>query len=149
MEAGSEMTEPVLKATTRPGRRRRLPLLGLVAGVLFVLALAVLWIRVADPFNPYRPGTTHTATIVNSSPLKCPNAWEVDLGSESHRYMWRGVAPQEWDPQGVTGTLHILHNWSGSGSDAVFEADGQQVNLLGGPDDGNHFFNTNCGIEAS
>ena len=117
---------------------------GIVVGTLLVLALAVLWVRVADPSNPYRPGTTHTATIVNGTP-ECSNTWSVTLGSGSNRYTWMGDVPRGWDPQRVSGTLHSLGNWGTSGADAVFDADGQEATLNGGRLDGQHAFAAVCG----
>jgi hypothetical protein len=140
------MTEPASETTARTPRSRRVPVLGILVGILLIVALAVLWVRVSDPFNPYRPGTTHTATIVNHVP-ECLDAWFVDLHSGSHHYRWKGSAPEGWDPQGVTGTLHILHNWGASGTDAIFEADGQKVNLDGGRvDDGKHAWPASCAV---
>jgi len=143
--AVAEADEPV-------DRRRRTPLLGIVAGVLLVVAAGGLWLRLADPFNPYRPGSSHQATIQNSE--RCANTWTVKLDSGSRHYWFANggsrpdnrSVPKEWDPNGVNGTLHILHNWSPSGTDAVFEADGQEIHLSGGSDDQKHFFGEGCAV---
>ena len=119
-------------------------MLGISVGVLSIMALAMFWVRVSDPFNPYRPGTTHAATIVNHDP-ECLDAWVVDLYSGPHHYRWKGSAPEGWDSQGVTGTLHILHSWGASA--AEFEADDQKVYLDGGRvDDGKHAVPPSCSI---
>jgi len=145
MESGIEMTE--MPRTDHDGPRvplRRIVVLAIVGGTLLVLALAALWVRVADPFNPYRPGTMHTATIINGTP-ECPNTWSVTLRSGSNSYNWMGDAPRGWDPQGVAGTLHILRSWGTNGPDAVFDADGQEASLRGGRLDGKHAFAAVCG----
>jgi len=46
----------------------------------------------------------------------------------------------------VTGTLHILSSWGENATDAVFEAQGQKVNLTGGRDDHKHFFSLACSV---
>ena len=145
MERGIEMTE--IPRTEQDGprvRRRRIAVLGIVAGTVLVLAAAALWVRIADPFHSYRPGTTHTATIVNITP-QCSNTWSVTLSSGSNRYTWMGDVPRGWDPQGESGTLHILGNWGTSGPDAIFDADGHEASLHGGRLDGKHAFAAVCG----
>ena len=49
----------------RTDPRRRRPVLGIIAVVLLVGAGFALWVRMEDPFNPYRPGTTHVAVLVH------------------------------------------------------------------------------------
>jgi len=145
MEADGETEVAASAMAGGRGRRRRVPVLGLVAMCLLLIAASVLWIRVADPFNPYRAGTSHTATAVWNSP--CRNGWSVRIDDGPRHYFYaEGTAPEDWRPGPVTGTLHILSSWGPSGTDAVFEARGQKVNLLGGRADGKHFFLAGCAI---
>ena len=128
-------------------RRRRVPVLGALAGCLLVIALVTLWVRVADPFNPYRSGISHTVTLVWAA--QCAQGWSTQIDDGSRHYSYAdGTAPVEWRPGPVTGTLHILSSWGGSGTDAVFEAQGQKVNLRGGREDRQrpHFFSLGCSV---
>jgi hypothetical protein len=125
--------------------RRRVPLVGAISLCLLIIAGALLYMRMADPFNPYRPGTSHEVQL--STDGFCSNGWSAHLGSGSHEYRYaQGIAPAEWGPGPVPGTLHILSYWSSTGIDAVFESRGQQVSLTGGRIDGKHFFATGCSI---
>jgi hypothetical protein len=140
------MTEPAGTARI-DAPARRVPLLGIVAGCLLVIASAALWVRLADPLNPYRSGTSHTVTLVYTAP--CQNGWSTHIDDGPRHYGYaEGTAPVAWRPGPVTGTLHILSSWAGNGSepDAVFEAQGQKVNLTGGRDDHKHFFEAGCSI---
>lgn len=142
------MTEPSgTEVVRRPNRRRRVRVIGIVAGALLVIAAAAGWVLVADPFNPYRRGTTHAATLVHEQPW-CANSWGVTLVSGVHHYHWgRGSAPREWDPGPVSGTLTILHDWGSTGTDAIFESNGQEVNLTGGSPSGAHFDDLSCTVK--
>lgn len=146
--SGDEMTEVAGIEEVDATRRRRVPVIGLVAGCLLVVALAALWVRVADPFNPYRPGTTHSATLSNKTGYPpCYDGWTVNLGSGSRQYYFNGgVAPTDWYPGPVTGILHITGNYSRSGTDAIFEARGESVDLTGGRADGKHFSDLGCSV---
>ncbi len=145
MDAGEAMAGGVEPSSieTRPNRRR-VPLLGLIAGTLLVIAAAALWVHVVDPYNPYRPGTHHEVTLTNHE--GCPNTWSVQLASGSYHYSFRGGAPRGWNPDGVPGTLTILHNWSSTGTDAEFEANGKTMNLKGGSDHPAHFIDGGCAV---
>jgi hypothetical protein len=130
----------------------RFPVLGVLLAVLLAVAGSLLFVRVADPFNPYRSGTTHTVSLVDSNP-DCLDGWSVQIDDGPRHYTYaQGVAPDDWKPGPVTGTLHILSSWGGDGTDAfnatdaVFEARGQNVNLTGGRQDGKHFFLASCAV---
>jgi len=126
--------------------RRKIPALGLVAGILLIGAVATLWVRVADPFNPYRPGTAHRIVLVHEQP-GCMNRWGVGVALGVRYYHWgRGAAPADWEPGPVEGTLTILHDWGSTGTDAVFEANGQKVNLTGGSNSGVHWDDLSCTV---
>jgi len=141
------MSEPLATDGAASRRdRRKVPVLGLVAGILLIGAVATLWVRMADPFNPYRPGTVHHVVLVHEQP-ECMNRWGVSLDSGARHYHWgRGTAPADWEPGPVEGTLTILHAWGSSGPDAVFEADGQKVNLTGGSQAGVHWDDLSCPV---
>jgi len=138
------MTEMAGSEAVGAPRRPRAPVIGAVAGCLLVVAVAALWVRAADPFNPYRPGTHHEVTITNRE--GCGNTWSVHLDSGSHHYSYRGSAPKDWSPDGVAGTLTILHSWGSAGTDAEFEANGVTVNLKGGSDQAPHFWGEGCTV---
>jgi hypothetical protein len=126
--------------------RRRIRLVGVVAGTLLLITAAAGWVLMTDPFNPYRPGTKHAATLVHEQP-ECADRWGVTLVSGAHHYHWgRGSAPTEWDPGPVSGTLTILHDWGSTGADAIFEANGQKVDLTGGSPSGAHFDDLSCTV---
>lgn len=98
-----------------------------VATLLIVLALVAMAGGVALALrseDPYRSGTTHDATLVQSYP-DCAY-WSVELGD--HHY-WRSteLIPTDWQIP-LEGRLRIVAR-----NDAVFEApDGGSVTLWGG-----------------
>jgi hypothetical protein len=146
---GGEMTEAVGTDPIDAPTRRRVPMLGIVAGCLLLIASAALWVRVGDPFNPYRSGTSHTVTLIYNAP--CQNGWSTHIDDGSRHYTYaEGTAPMDWRPGPVTGILHILSSWAGDGigTDAVFEAQGQEVSLTGGRDDRKHFFSASCSTDG-
>jgi hypothetical protein len=147
MGMGGDLTGPAeIEVVRRPNPRRRRRVVGIVAGVLLLVAAATGWVLVADPFNPYRPGTAH-ASLVHEQPW-CADRWGVTLLSGVHHYHWgRGSAPAQWDPGPVSGTLTILHDWGSTGTDAIFESDGQQVDLTGGSPGGTHVDDLSCAVK--
>jgi hypothetical protein len=138
--------EQVVPEAAGSQKRRRLPVLGTVAAVLLAMAGALLFVRIADPFNPYRSGTSHSAKLVLLD-SGCANGWGVVINDGPRHYGYtNGVAPTEWQPGPVEGTLRIIKNWGGTGTDATFEARCQVINLQGGRDDHYHFSSPNCSI---
>ena len=118
-----------------PTTTRRRPWLGIVCAVALLAIALGWWWHVEDPFNPYRDGTTHSATLVNSD-HECVNNWGVSLPG----YYWQAKSPvpDEWWPGPVSGKVHIirqrshysLHGPTEYG--ATFEARGVTIDLDGG-----------------
>ncbi len=124
-------------------RPRCRPLLGIVAVVGILVIGSVGLVRRLDPFDPYRDGTTHDATLTYTAP--CEQGWQVTL--DDGKYVWaEATAPLDWRPGPVEGRLHIVENWASPGPSAVFEARGTRVELHGGRVDGHHFFGLNCSV---
>jgi hypothetical protein len=122
--------------TEGPATRRPRPWLGMVCAVALVACAVGWWWHVEDPFNPYRDGTTHAATLVHSNP-PCLNGWQVTL--DGGRYLWQnlGEVPAALGPGPIHGRLHIIRQRSPELSgpralSATFEADGQTIELQGG-----------------
>ncbi len=120
----------------RPGRVKRIveiaALVVIVAGLATYVAVT-RW----DLTNPYRDGTTHTATMgyPKGGPGGCLEDWSVHLG----KYAWHPHSLPPWGPKKVKGTLHIIHSqhssegYSGDGTpDATFIARGHTLDLYGG-----------------
>ena len=53
---------------------------------------------------------------------------------------------ESWDAGPVTGTLTITHNWGSTGTDAIFEANGVKVHLVGGSTAGVHWDDLSCAV---
>jgi hypothetical protein len=122
-------------ASLAPPTRRR-PWLGIACVVALLAIAAGVWWHVEDPFNPYRDGTTHAATLVNSVHM-CRNNWGVSPPG----YYWQAKSPvpDGWWPGPVAGKVHIIHQHSSYDVKrqrpvfgATFEARGATVELAGG-----------------
>jgi hypothetical protein len=136
-------------------RRKRIleisTLFVVVVGLSVYGALAV--VHHYDLANPYRDGTTHTATLDFADPSggggRCLEFWGASLG----HYSWHPEATPPWGMQQVTGKLHIIDSQhappgqepvstddrsapnettSKPHPDATFTARGRTIDLVGG-----------------
>lgn len=112
--------------------------------IIEIIALVVLLVGLGtyvavdrwDLTNPYRDGTTHTATIgYPKNKSGCMEDWSVHLG----KYAWHAVSVPPWGRTRVEGKLHIVHsqhsseNHSVDGTpDATFTARGHTMDMYGG-----------------
>ena len=89
--------------------------------------------------NPYRDGTTHTATLTfanrSGGGVRCLEFWGASLGP----YSWHPKKEPPWGTTSVTGKLHIIdsqHISEGDpfvhGAAATFTARGRTIDLSGG-----------------
>jgi hypothetical protein len=124
-----------------------------VVGLSVYAAFAV--VRHYDLANPYRDGTTHTATLTytfssgNPDFTGCLEDWSVSVG----HYSWSPRATPPWGKESVTGKLHIIDSQHAApgqqpvatnarrtpsattvepGPDATFTAQGRTIDLSGG-----------------
>ena len=120
--------------TDTPATRRRRPWLGIACAHALAAIATGWWWRAEDPFNPYRDGTTHAATLVNADHM-CRDNWGTSLPG----YYWQAKSPvpDEWFPGPVEGKVHIVRQRSGDPRggrmfSAVFSARGTTIDLVGG-----------------
>ena len=124
--------------------RRRRHWLGVIcAGLLLAIGVGVWW-HVEDPFNPYRDGTTHAATLVQNP--YCPATWGTSLDHERYVYQTLGGVPDSFGNGPVTGQVHIVRQRSSNPSSmsAVFTGEGATISLTGGREP--VFFYATCAI---
>jgi hypothetical protein len=149
--AGDEVSSANIEGGADAGserldRARRRPWLGIICAALLVMAGTAFWVHAEDPFNPYRDGTTHAATLVHD-PV-CTAQWGVSVDHD--RYTWTAYeVPAGWDPGPVDGQVHILHQRppamsAGSNVTAVFEARGTTIELVGGREP--YFSDLTCAV---
>jgi hypothetical protein len=136
-----ESTDIAEVATTS----RRRPWLGIVCAVALVALTVGWWWHVEDPFNPYRDGTTHSATLVHIQP-ECQNAWQITLDDGGYTWQPLGPVPAALGPGPIEGRVHIIQQRSTSmgQSSATFEAGGLDIPLYGGRQP--VFFDAVCSI---
>lgn len=117
--------------------------------VLGLVAFAV--VRRYDLTNPYRDGTTHTATLSNESAVinglpECSNSWYIQLDN----YTWRPErVPRSWGSAPVAGKLHIIASQDPADQhdkrpSATFTARGITLDLGGGKMSHDWGFAMNC-----
>jgi hypothetical protein len=140
--ASMAIVEPNRDAEVMAKRRRHW--LGIIcAGLLLTIGIAT-WGHVEDPFDPYRDGTTHAATLSWTPP--CLNSWGTSL--DGGKYVWRVVegVPDSFGNGPIAGRVHIIRQRSGTmgAVSATFEARGQTLPLYGGKEP--VFFDANCAI---
>ena len=136
-EAGrADIAGDDLVASERLDPARRRPWLGILCALCLVLAGLAWWLHAENPFNPYRNGTTHAATLTQNT--GCPGQWGVEIDHGGYVWQNESPVPDSWAPGPVEGRVHILHqrlNVAPSGPEAVtawFEARGVRIQLVGG-----------------
>ncbi len=79
---------------------------------LLVLAAGAWWVHAENPFNPYRDGTTHAATLTYTEP-PCLNSWGTSL--DHGHYVWRvqGEVPASYGTGPIAGQVRIIRQRSG------------------------------------
>jgi len=131
----ADSAEEATDASERLAPARRRPWLGILCATCLVLAGLAWWVRAENPFDPYRDGTSHAATLVQS-PAPCLGSWGVTLDGNTYVWQTMGGVPASWSGR-VHGRVHIIRQRSAqmSGSGAVaatFQAQGQTIDLYGG-----------------
>jgi hypothetical protein len=104
--------------------------------VVVVVGLsAFVVVRHYDLTNPYRDGTTHTATLrfeTTAPGSVCLQNWSATLAS----YTWYPVDGPPWGETSVKGKLHIIDSQHFDrpphGPAATFTARGTTIDLMGG-----------------
>ena len=124
--AGQERLDP----------RRRRPWLGIICAVLLVGAGVAWWVHAESPFNPYRDGTTHAATLTYTDP-PCLQGWTVTVADRHYTWQNMSPVPDAFKPGPVPGTVHILRQrvdaiGTPKAPAATFTARGQTIDLVGG-----------------
>jgi hypothetical protein len=132
----SQVDDEAAETSERFAPARRRPWLGIICALCLVLAGLAWWIHAENPFNPYRNGTTHAATLAQNT--GCPGQWGVEIDHGGYVWQNESPVPASWAPGPVDGRVHILHqrlNLPPSGPKAVtawFEARGIRIQLVGG-----------------
>ena len=124
------------ETASAPPARRRQPWLGIGCAVVLLAIGIGWWWHTADPFNPYRDGTTHAATLVYTDP-PCLQGWTVTL--DDGHYFWQNAqeVPASFGRGPIGGTIHIVHQRVATlggthGVAAWFETGGTRLAMVGG-----------------